>query len=221
MKALILALGWLIRNSSLVLIGILSSPGLPLGSEVVSPRNPQTGTAGEVRNSSKLPGTAQTAPEENRSFAAGTRNITIYPSAAAGKSGRKIYAGHVGLGYYVIDNLSINLEGVGYGIDQDNDTGAVGLDLLPRWHYMRAADWSLYLDGGAGIIYSNNRLGESGTHFNFTLQGGLGVTYHLTGNLIPITGLRWFHISNARIQGKDRNVGFDSPMFYLGLMKPF
>jgi len=34
-------------------------------------------------------------------------------------------------------------------------------------------------------------------------------------------GLRWFHISNGRIKGKEHNVGFDSPLFYAGVMIPF
>ena len=66
------------------------------------------------------------------------------------------------------------------------------------------------------MIYSMERMGRSGTHFNFTLQSGFGATYGLSDLFIPMGGMRWFHISKARIRGRDRNVGFDSPMFYLG-----
>ena len=158
---------------------------------------------------------------ESARFAAGTWNFHGYGSAALGKSARKVYAGHVALGYHLLDNFSVNLEGVGYFIDQTHDTAALGLNLLPRWHYWHRQNWSLFLDGGAGIIYSHKTLRDPGTHLNFTLQGGLGATYDLTDSFVPISGVRWFHISNAHIRGKERNVGFDSPMFYLGLMVPF
>ncbi|MFQ5853474.1 MAG: acyloxyacyl hydrolase [Candidatus Binatia bacterium] len=154
-------------------------------------------------------------------FAAGNRTLVGYGSVSAGKSARKVYGGHLGVGYYVVDDLSLNVEGVGYVIEQANDTGGSGVNLVGRWHYWRREEWSVYADGGVGLVYTRDTLRDPGTHFNFTLQGGMGATYDLANGLIPMSGLRWFHISNARIRGKERNVGFDSPMFYLGLMMPF
>lgn len=205
------------RNIGLGLALIVSTGGLAGGGQLTlsqdrdTPEKKRTG--------------AQATPEASKAgsnpFTSGRWTLVGYGSAAVGKTARKIYAGHVGLGYYFVDNLSVNLEAVGYFIDQKNETSAGSLDLLPRWHYLRSRNLSLYLDASAGLIYSDKRLGESGTHFNFTLQGGLGATYDLTEGFIPMTGVRWLHISNARLQGKDRNVGFDSPMFYLGVMTPF
>jgi Lipid A 3-O-deacylase (PagL) len=129
-------------------------------------------------------------------------------------------ASHVGFGYYFIDNISHNLEGVGYFIEHANTTGG-GLDLVPRWHYLKRDHWSLYLEGGAGFIYTRDSLRDPGTRFNFTLQGGAGATYDVTDCFTAMGGARWSHISNADIQGPHRNVGFDSPMFYLGLMMPW
>lgn len=164
--------------------------------------------------------TTEREKSEHSFFAAGQWLLTGYGFAAMGKTSREVYGGRVGFGYHFIEDFSLNVEGVGYLINQENDSGAVGIDLLPRWHYRRENNWSLYLDSGAGIIYSGKRLGHSGTHFNFTLQGGMGTTYQLSDRVVSMGGLRWFHISNARIKGKERNVGFDSPMFYLGIMMP-
>ena len=155
------------------------------------------------------------------SFAKGRWILLGYGAAAVGKTSRKVYAGNIGFGYHIIDNFSLNLEAGGYFIDHARDTGGGGVDMLLRWHPLHGRDWSLYLDGGPGFIYSRRTLRDPGTHFNFTVQGGPGATYKLTDRLHSMGGMRWFHVSNARIRGKNRNVGFDSPMFYLGLMLPF
>lgn len=154
-------------------------------------------------------------------FSAPRWTLSGYGSAAVGKTSHQVYAGHFGLGYYFIDNLALNAEAVGYYIDHAHDSGGGGLNLLPRWHYLVRDPWSLYLDGGWGFIYTRHTLRDPGTHFNFTLQAGLGGTYRFSERMHGMLGYRWFHISNARIRGKNRNVGFDSPMFYFGLMSPF
>lgn len=127
----------------------------------------------------------------------------------------------MGLGYYLVDNLALNIEGVGYFVYHAHNSAGGGLDLLPRWHYLAQDNWSMYLDGGCGSIYTSDTLRDPGTHFNFTLQRGADATYNLTDRLAAMFGARWFHISDARIRGKNRNVGLDSPIFYVGVMSPF
>jgi len=71
----------------------------------------------------------------------------------------------------------------------DCGTSGGGLNLLPRWHYLEWDHWSLYLDGGGGFIYTGDTLRDPGTHFNFTLQAGIGATYNLTDRLSAMMGL--------------------------------
>jgi hypothetical protein len=153
-------------------------------------------------------------------FRGGAWHVYGYGAAAVGKTSRRLYAGNLGLGYHLVDDLSFNLEAGGYFVDHARDTGGGGLDVLFRWHPLKVDDWSLYLDGGPGFIYTRRTLRQPGTHFNFTVQGGAGAAIDIAGPFLAMGGMRWFHISNARLRGKNRNVGFDSPMFYVGLMMP-
>ena len=187
------------------------------GAQVVAAKM-DTPSDASLESQASRTGPPTTDTKQSRSpFAAGRWLLSGYGSAAVG-TGDRVYAGHAGLGYYFIDNISLNLEGVGYFIEHANTTGGGGLDLVPRWHYLKRDHWSLYLDGGMGFIYTRDSLRDPGTRFNFTLQGGAGATYDVTDRFTVMGGARWSHISNAGIQGPDRNVGFDSPMFYLGLM---
>ena len=154
-------------------------------------------------------------------FKAGNWVLSGYASAAVGKSSHQVYAGHVGLGYHFTDCLSLNLEAIGYLVDHARKSGGGGIGLVPRWHFLVRDKWSLYLDGGWGFVYTRDTLRDPGTHFNFTVQAGPGATYRFSDRFNAMMGYRWFHVSNARIRGKNRNVGFDSPMLYLGVMSIF
>ena len=135
------------------------------------------------------------------------------------RGGSSLVLGTAGMGYYIDNTLSLRLEAVGYSISQDPDaTWAGGLNLMARHHVLNGGDVSFFLDGGVGVIESGRRVPEGGTHFNFTPQFGLGLTYRLRERLHLIGGLRYFHLSNAQLQGRDRNPRLDAVEGYVGLM---
>jgi hypothetical protein len=206
--------GWMI-STGLICFGLVVTPLPAIAYSQTGVNEVHLGTLSEPPSPAPAP-----SPATNP-FTAGSWLLSGYGSAAVGRTSHQVYAGHLGLGYYLIDHLALNVEGVGYFVDHAHKTGGGGINLLPRWHYLVRDLWSLYLDGGVGFIYTRDTLRDPGTHFNFTVQAGLGASYRATDRLHPMIGYRWFHISNARIRGKDRNVGFDSPMFYVGVMSPF
>ena len=156
-------------------------------------------------------------------FAEGTWTFQTYGTAAFGDSGKgDMYTGHMGAGYHVRDNVSINLEGFGAvirsGIDDEGIAG--GADLLLRWHFLTDEEqrFSIYLDGGGGIQQASTNF--SGIHhFNFRLQFGFGGTLRISDRLRLMGGGRYLHISDAGISGTSG--GFDGPMLYMGIMIPF
>jgi hypothetical protein len=63
---------------------------------------------------SKLTVAAPAQSPTNHPFTAGKWVLSGFGSAGAGKTSHRVYAGHVGLGYYFIDNLSLNVGAVGH-----------------------------------------------------------------------------------------------------------
>ena len=127
--------------------------------------------------------------------------------------------GTVGVGYYFADNWAIGLQASGYDLEQRGESrggGSFGLDL--RSHVLVRDPLSVYVEAGAGVFLAGRRFPEGGTNTNFTLQGGAGVTYRLSDSTHLVGGARWFHISNARRRGRDRNPHTDGTAVYLGVM---
>jgi len=141
-----------------------------------------------------------------------------------GESG-DLYLGHLGMGYYFWDNISINLEFVAGGVDPDfaDTSSAVGFDLIGRWHFFESDDqnFSVFLEGGAGMLWTDDPFPAAGTHQNFTPQAGLGLTWDVGQRVRLLSGVRWHHISNADKTGEDRNPGYDGVMVYAGFNLTF
>ena len=174
---------------------------------------------GDAESDAVTPGTAENGVTDD--FAKDTWVLTTYGAVRPGDKAI-MYTGHVGVGYHVVDDLSINLEALGGVVDVDHDdTGSmVELDFILRWHFAKGDDWSIYADVGAGIIYSSISVPRGGTNFNFSPQAGLGATFDLNEKAKLIVGLRYVHMSNARMKGVDNNPAWDGGMAYIGLMFP-
>jgi len=160
----------------------------------------------------------------------GSWSAYTYAFTTFGEDDGEIVGGRLGLGYYFDDDWSINVELVGAYIDVQNNGGAQGdqalaggLDLMLRWHFLKDAHnkWSIYMDGGCGFIYSSDSFPANGTNNNWTPQLGVGGTLHITDNTHFMGGVRWWHASNARRHGVDRNPTYDSIMIYTGLIMNF
>ncbi len=157
-------------------------------------------------------------------FAKGEWVFTFYGSGSVGESDGSAYLAHAGVGYHILEAFSVNLEGFGGFLDVsggEEDSVAEGLDLILRWHFFRGSRWSAYVDGGAGLIWSENPFPPGGTHQNFTPQGGAGITVDLGERVDLMTGARLFHLSNASKSGEDDNPGHNALMYYAGVMIPF
>ncbi len=124
---------------------------------------------------------------------------------------------------FIADDFEWAIELGGWFLDEPGDFApGVSVSSIFRWHFYRDETWSTFADIGVGVLLAGDKVPEGGTNFNFLPRVGIGATYRLgDSNAHLIGGLRWHHISNARILGNDSNPGRDSAMFYLGVSIPF
>jgi len=129
--------------------------------------------------------------------------------------------------YFLEDNFSVDFEFAGWFFnqpdDEPEDTVGGNFNILFRWHFLAEENWTMYFDGGAGLLAAADEVPYRGTNINFTPQAGAGMTFDLgpdtDGRLM--LGLRWFHMSNARIEGNDENPGRNALEAYVGVSFPF
>lgn len=146
----------------------------------------------------------------------------VYGGAASDLESAEHYNLHFTAEYFFARDISVNLELGLFHFDQLDDSWGANFNTLLRWHLLNRDTWTLYADAGAGVLYADTNVPESGTEYNFTPQAGVGATFALgDGGARLMTGVRWHHISNARTQGERNNPGRDSVMGYVGISFPW
>ena len=124
-----------------------------------------------------------------------------------------------GVTHFFANGHSINAELNSLFFSQSSsDAVGINLGIIGRWHFIRERNWSLYVDGGVGIIGTTSSVPPSGTEFNFTPQVGGGATIQIAEQRRLLLGLRWHHISNANLF--DNNPGQNAVLGYVGLDLP-
>ena len=167
---------------------------------------------------------AAVAADHPRAFEAGTWTLQSYATYAGGLGQyANISAVHAGGSYYVFNNLSLGLElsgGFAHQSDFDaKDAWLYGVSAILRHHVLELdRRTTIFIDASCGPFEASHRIPAGGTHFNFITRVGLGATYQLKDNLYLIGGARYFHLSNARIEGSDRNPSINGVEGVLGLM---
>ncbi|MEL7471993.1 MAG: acyloxyacyl hydrolase [Planctomycetota bacterium] len=132
---------------------------------------------------------------------------------------------HGAVSHFLVEDFEVAFELAAFGHFQERDD-ALGLNpnLVFRWHLLHDEDkdWTFYADAGIGLLFTTDEVPDGGTSVNFTPRFGLGLTGRLGDTDARwLAGLRWHHISNARISGEEENPSRDAPGFYAGLMFPF
>jgi hypothetical protein len=155
-------------------------------------------------------------------FPQGTFTLQSSANYAKGLEARQedIWSLDVGGGYFVFDNLSLNVEFSAYrAIQTGEDAWIGGVAGVMRHHLFTFADrYSIFGDVSFGPTFASDEVPFDGTRFNFITRVGAGATARLSDDLHLMFGVRYFHLSNARIHGKDENPSINGVEGYVGLM---
>jgi hypothetical protein len=174
-----------------------------------------------------LPAAVSAAPlfgEWGSAFPKGTKAVEanvsyIHPIRF---SDDKFYGANLAGHYYFGDEVSLGAELQGYYVDQvEEDTAATGASLILRWHFLAEEHYSLFVDGGLGGSVAEAEVPEGGTHYNYTAKGGGGATFELREDVHLIGGVRFLHLSNGNLHGRDENPSQDGVQYYVGVMFTF
>ncbi len=156
-------------------------------------------------------------------FQQGSSFWSVNFGASRDSSRGELYPTQIQFNHYVQDEFAV-LFGIslGYAKAQRTDNALyIGPDLGLRWHFIASEPWSLYVDGNAGVIFHRDPIfSPDSLNFNFNLQSGFGMTYRLNERLVLNSGLRFQHLSNGRIEGKQRNISYNTLLGYVGFMFP-
>ncbi len=124
--------------------------------------------------------------------------------------------------YFIAENVEFTGE---LGLWHYNQPGDNALAINPcmvfRYHWYNDQAWTLYVDAGIGLLFATDNVPDSGTSFNFTPRFGVGLTRRLFDDVRLQVGVRWSHVSNARIIGDGDNPARDGPMLYAAVVFPF
>jgi hypothetical protein len=158
--------------------------------------------------------------EEAAAFPKGTQFFSLSAAYQNERTGADIHLAMVtaGFGHYFLDNAAFELQLVGYQAHDEEDALGLGGNALARYHFLNFGAVSIYGDVLAGVFGTTNDFPTGGTCLNFTYAGGPGMDVRLQEGLYLDFGIRFQHVSNAFIEGRDRNPIFNSFGGYVGLM---
>lgn len=127
---------------------------------------------------------------------------------------------NVGAGWYVWDSFAIGAEAgvLGFYDGNGRDTEAVSLGVFLRHHFIETKNYTIFFDALFAPTYADAKTPGDGTNFNFLTRLGLGATVPIAENLDFIGGVRFFHLSNANLHGRDENPAINGIQGYAGVM---
>ncbi|MFN0012809.1 MAG: acyloxyacyl hydrolase [Phycisphaerales bacterium] len=181
--------------------------------------------AGTAPSAATEPALKESETERAFGLSSGGWWITFGGGYANDFDGSQDFNGYVAFSTFWAKELEFSVElAAHYFAQEGEDTGGIDPAMVFRWHFWHAQnfDWTVFGEVGIGLLFSFDDVPDGGTSFNFTPRAGVGYTTRIgDDDTRLVIGVRYAHISNARIEGDDRNPGRDSVMVYAGVVFPF
>lgn len=130
------------------------------------------------------------------------------------------YNGFAQISTFVAPKFELGFELGGWYFDQPgkNAEGISG-SLAMKYHFWHSEkrDITAFGELGIGVLVASRQVPAGGTNVDFLPRAGAGLTWEVAEGVRLVGGVRWHHISNARIKGDSRNPSRDGLMGYVGV----
>jgi hypothetical protein len=136
-------------------------------------------------------------------------------------SQEEIFGGTVGVAYCPRDRLSLGLEIALTRVVQDaRDAFLKGASGIFAWEAWRRGPWSVAVEAGLGLATSDVDVPRRGTRFNYLVHGGGAAIWRVSERCHLVGALRWLHLSNNSLAGRDRNPDIQAIGGHVGVRLP-
>lgn len=137
-------------------------------------------------------------------------------------SREEMYGLGAGLTYGLTDGLVLTARAPLYYISQrGTDAMLLGVSAGVRGRVYRRGRVSLFLEVDVGISQADTETPPRGTRFNYLAFGGGGALITLRPGMHLLTSMRWVHVSNASLAGRDRNPDIEAVGPQVGVLIGF
>lgn len=121
-------------------------------------------------------------------------------------SHEEMFAIVTGVTYGIRDGLVLTVAAPLYYVDQRGvDAWMLGVTAGVRGRLWRRGRVTAYWEFAVGIADADTDTPPRGTRFNYLALGGAGTFVRLRRDLHLVTGIKWVHVSNNGLAGRDRN----------------
>jgi hypothetical protein len=137
-------------------------------------------------------------------------------------SHEEMYGTFAGLSYGLRDGLALTVSAPLYYIDQRGIDGwLLGATFGVRGRVYRRSAMSVFLGFEVGVSEADTFVPPRGTRFNYLALGSGGVTVRVKPRVHVLAGLKWVHVSNNGLAGRQRNPDIEAVGIQLGVLIGF
>ena len=127
-----------------------------------------------------------------------------------------------GFTYGIREGLALKISTPLYYVWQRGTDGYLfGLTWGVRGRLAKKPRWSAFWEFEVGVSEADTYVPPRGTRFNYLAIGGGGVTVRIRPGIHAVAGLRWVHVSNNSLAGRDRNPDIEAVGPTIGLLYGF
>ena len=127
-----------------------------------------------------------------------------------------------GLTYGLRDGLVLTATGSLTHVWQPGSNAAAIAALVGvRGRVFRTSRVAVFLELEIGASDADTLVPPRGTRFNYLAQGGVGSTVRVGRRTHLLAGVKWIHVSNGGLAGRDRNPDIEAVGPMLGLLLGF